>query len=274
MPRNNGVATLPPVTWATPGTTIRAQQHNDPMRDIAAMLTNSLPRDGSAPMNGNLPMAGRRITNMGAATQPGDAARFDQLPATSGWLQSVAALVMLADRLPYATGSNTAALTVLTAFARSFLDDADATEGRATLGLTAVQAVIDLLNAALAHDNAAWQSGTATAPGLPTPAQIRQAANVAISSSSIGYNQTWQVVTRTSGQVYRNETSRPIMINVDSTGANTALFVGVANPPTVRVAYNQSSGSGALESMSISAIIPQLHYYRITGGYGDVVELR
>ena len=273
MPRNNGVAALPPVTWVTPGTTIRAQQHNDPMRDIEAMLTNSLPRDGSAPLNGNLPMAGMRITNLGAATQPGDAARLDQVPV-SQWLQSVASLAMLADRLPYATGPNTAALTVLTEFARSFLDDADATEGRATLGLTAVQAVIDLLNAALAHDNAAWQAGTATTPGLPTPEQIRLAANVAISSSSIGYNQTWQVVTRTAGQVYRNETSRPIMINVDSTGANTALFVGVENPPNVRVAYNGSSGAGPLERMSISAIIPRLHYYRITGGYGDVVELR
>ena len=71
---------MPPGYFAVDGTTIEVSQHNPPLEDIAQALTDSLPRDGSAPMTGNLAMGSNKITNLAAATNPADAVRFDQLP--------------------------------------------------------------------------------------------------------------------------------------------------------------------------------------------------
>lgn len=83
MPRSGGIYTLPPGYFATNGTTIEVSQHNPPLEDIAQALTDSLPRDGSAPMTGNLAMGSNKITNLAAATNPADAVRFDQLPTVT-----------------------------------------------------------------------------------------------------------------------------------------------------------------------------------------------
>ncbi len=50
-------------------------------------------------------------------------------------LTAIAALVPAADRMPFFTGADSGALSVLTSFARTLLDDADAATARATLGV-------------------------------------------------------------------------------------------------------------------------------------------
>lgn len=75
MPRDsNGVYSLPNGYRAVTGQVIQASQHNPPLEDLAESMTNSLPRNGAAPMAAPLDMGGFKVTNMGEPSDAGDAA--------------------------------------------------------------------------------------------------------------------------------------------------------------------------------------------------------
>lgn len=73
-----GIYNLPPVYKAEPGTTIRSEQHNSPLEDIAQALSFVLVRDGRNGMIGTLRMGGYPISNVAPGTAATDAATVGQ----------------------------------------------------------------------------------------------------------------------------------------------------------------------------------------------------
>ena len=78
-------------------------------------------------------------------------------------LAALAALTGTTNTLPYFTGTDVAALTALTVFARTLLDDPDAATARATLGLDGMT-IGRTTQTATATNNAAVLTLTAMAP--------------------------------------------------------------------------------------------------------------
>lgn len=79
MPYNpGGIFSLVASYFANPGTTIRTEQHNPPLEDIASALSSVLIRDGRAPMTGPLNMNGFAINNVVAGNTPSSVATLAQ----------------------------------------------------------------------------------------------------------------------------------------------------------------------------------------------------
>lgn len=79
MPRDpSGNYSLPPSYLAQPGQTIRTEQHNPPLEDLAQAMTGSLPRDGRAGMVGDLNMGTFKITNVAPGVAATDVATIGQ----------------------------------------------------------------------------------------------------------------------------------------------------------------------------------------------------
>lgn len=78
---SNGRYSLPAGYLATTGQTILASQHNPPLEDIGAALSQTLLRTGVAPMVADLPMGGFRVTGLATGVASTDAATVGQTSA-------------------------------------------------------------------------------------------------------------------------------------------------------------------------------------------------
>ncbi len=125
MPRQNGVYVEPAGTKGSPNTTIQSAPYNAFIDDLVADANGARP----------ITAGGTGATNATAARANLGLTIGTNIQAYDALLQAMAGLVTVADRLIYTTGVDTVALSTLTAFGRSLIDDADATAARTTLGL-------------------------------------------------------------------------------------------------------------------------------------------
>jgi hypothetical protein len=116
------------------------------------------------------------------------------------------------------------------------------------------------------------QSTQATAGTWATaPSTIQGMGGQALADmGSLGYGQTWQSVTRTSGTTYYNTTGKPIQLIVSASGAAQSISITVAGTAVIT---QQTTNTATI--IAASAIIPAGAAYSATYTTASiVVELR
>lgn len=128
MPRSSGNYSLPAGNPVISGTVISTAWANTTLNDVGNEITNSIPRDGSAPPTGNIPLGNFKLTGIGAATLVNDVPQYQQIQSgETNYLTSVSGTNTITATLAtptlaaygagkhytfIATGTNTGATTI------------------------------------------------------------------------------------------------------------------------------------------------------------------
>ncbi len=195
------------------------------------------------------------ITNGDTTHSPSGDAVFDALALKQpldAELTAIAGLVSAADTLPYFTGSGTAALTALTSFARTLLDDTTAANARTTLGLGSGDSptftgltVTGLATLATAVNTGALQA-TKTGATAVTPVWQLNGAGASLSAAPASAH---------SLNRWSTDTGSAAVLLSKSRGATVGTHTVVANGDVLgRLGFMGSDGAAFFEAARIEAI--------------------
>lgn len=241
-------------------------------RSIAQLKTDlslSGANTGDQDLSGYLTIASASATYLTIASA---ASSYQPLDSD---LTALAGLTSAADKLPYFSGSGTAALADFTSFGRSLVDDADAGASRTTLGLVAggagdiwVQKAGDTMTGALTISLASGNSLIIDTTGMVYNASNNRlginTASPTESLSVVGNFSVDDAVTTTKGYRFRTSGSN---LDVEAAGADLFLSVwsGAGYTGTQRNKFRLEAGA------EITKIINDVQF--VDGPFGGTHHL-
>lgn len=168
-------------------------------------------------------------------------------------LAAIAGLTSAADQLPYFTGSGTAALTTLTSFARTLVDDVDAATMRATLGLvigTNVQAfdatLLSIAALGTVADRIAYTTGVDTWAETPITAFGRSLIDDAAASDA---RTTLGLVAGGAGDIWVEKAGDTMAGALDF--ASTFFIVNLPDPVSAQDAATKAYVDATIQGLDV-----------------------